>query len=86
MAKFTGRESLHLAAGMCGWDVRSGESFDVFSLSVHRWIHVKYDRMGRIVTALDHAQIGDGGPSIEQSLKPGSNRADQVIEWLSRLR
>lgn len=86
MAEFTGRERIHIAAGLCGWQVRTGPSEDVFSLSKHRWIQVRYDKLSRILTALDHAQIGDGGPMIEHVLQPGPDRADQIIGWLSRLR
>lgn len=87
MAEFTGREKLHIAAGLCGWEVRpeceSGE--DLLWHSDYRWIRVRYDSMGRIREAVDHAQIGDGGPMIEQNLEPGPDRAEQVIHWLTRL-
>lgn len=86
MAKFTGRERIHLAAGICGWSLSSRQYSDLMALSKHRWIRVHYDRLGRVIRALDHAQIGDGGPMIEHSLEPGPDRADQVIGWLSRLR
>lgn len=87
MADFTGREKVRIAAGLCGWDVRpEEESEDVLWHSPHRWIRVRYDSMGRIREAVDHAQIGDGGPMIEQTLEPGPDRADQIVGWLARLR
>lgn len=87
MADFSGRDKLHIAAGFCGWDVRPGESDDEDLLwhSTHRWIRVRYDTMNRIREAIDHAQIGDGGPMIEKSLDPGPDRADQIVGWLTRL-
>jgi hypothetical protein len=88
MADFTGRERLHIAAAFCAWQVRTTEepNEDVLWYSDHRWIRVRYDSMGRIREALDHAQIGDGGPMIETILEPGPDRADQIIGWLARLR
>jgi hypothetical protein len=87
VADFTGREKLHIAAGLCGWEVRPEEpKEDVLWHSPGRWIRVRYDSMDRIREALDHAQIGTGGPMIEQSLDPGSDRADQIVGWLTRLR
>jgi hypothetical protein len=88
MADFTGREQLHIAAGLCGWEVRPAEdpNEDLLWHSTYRWIQVRYDSMGRIREALDHAQIGDGGPMIEHTLEPGPARADQIIGWLARLR
>ena len=87
MAEFTGREQVHLAAGLCGWQVSTEEdNEDLLWLSRHRWVRVRYDRLGRIVEALNHAQVGDGGPMIEKGLDPGPNRADQIVGWLSCLK
>lgn len=87
MADFTGREKVRIAAGLCGWEVRPEDpAEDLLWHSTHRWIRVRYDSMGRIREALDHAQIGDGGPMIEASLIPGQERADQIVGWLARLR
>ena len=85
MAEFTGRERIQLAAGLCGWSVRTDETEeDILWLSRHRWIQVKYDKMGRVLAALDHSQVGDGGPMIERGLEPGPDRADQIIGWIAR--
>lgn len=87
MADFTGRERVHIAAAICGWEVRPEDpTEDLLWHSTHRWIRVRYDSMGRIREAVDHAQIGDGGPMIEQGLVSGSDRADQIVGWLARLR
>lgn len=88
MAEFTGRERVHIAAAFCGWEVHPecAETEDVLWHSDYRWIRVRYDSMGRIREAVDHAQIGEGGPMIEQGLQPGPDRADQIVGWLSRLR
>lgn len=86
MADFTGRDRVRIAAGMCGWTVRDGAREDVLWLSQYRWIRVRYDSLDRIVEAFSHAQIGDGGPAIEQTLQPGPDRADQIVEWLAQLR
>lgn len=86
MAEFTGRERLHIAAGLCGWQIRLGATGeDILWHSPHRWILVRYDKIGRILEAIDHAQIGDGGPMIENTLEPGPDRADQIVRWLARL-
>lgn len=83
-ADFTGRERVQIAAGLCGWSVRSEEpDEDILWLSRHRWVQVRYDKIGRIIMALDHSQVGDGGPMIEKSLQPGPDRADQIIGWLA---
>lgn len=85
MAELSGRERIQVAAGLCGWSVESGDPLeDVLWLSRHRWIQVRYDRMGRVSSALDHSQVGDGGPMLEKDLDPGPDRADQIIGWLSR--
>jgi hypothetical protein len=87
MAEFTGRERIRIAAGLCGWSLRTDEGDeDIVWLSRHRWIQIKYDRMGRILSALDHSQVEDGGPVIEKCLEPGPDRADQIIGWIARFR
>jgi hypothetical protein len=84
MPRFTGRERVLLAAGLCGWEVHSqGPDDDVLWLSRHRWIWVRYDRMGRVIGGLDHAQIGEGGPSIERDLERTAGRADRIIGWIT---
>lgn len=85
--RFTGRERVLLAAGLCGWEVRPvGPDIDVLWLSFHRWIWVRYDTMGRVVEALDHAQIGEGGPSIQRALDRSAGRADRIVGWITALR
>ena len=85
--RFTGRDRVVLAAGLCGWEIRSaGPDTDVLWLSRHRWIWVRYDRMDRVIEALDHSQIGEGGPSIERALDRTSGRADRIVGWITALR
>ena len=83
--RFTGRERIQVAAGLCGWSFHpSGPQEDILWHSCYRWIQVRYDAMNRVRSAVGHSQIGEGGPILEESLAPGPNRAEQVIEWVSR--
>lgn len=84
MAEFTGRERIRIASALCGWSLRTEDDEDIVWLSRHRWIQVKYDRLDRIVSALDHSQVEDGGPMIEKGLEPGPDRADQIVGWIAR--